>query len=207
MGRHSKSKNRSGFTLVELLIVVGIAGVLSIIGIPQFRRMLMKARKAEARQALGALYAANSAFFSEYNVYGNNLLAIGFEMDAAAQGRRYTIGFPVANCTDTAIMPDPANVPYGTNLNNVYGGYFTAQGGGALPAGFSVANSGGQVACEPAASQADGQGYIATATGYIRPFGNAATQSPDIPTAVIGEMDVFTLDQLRNLNNTRDGVE
>ena len=54
-------KNKKGFTLAELLIVVAIIGVLVAISIPIFTTQLKKARlatnKANARSALSAAMA------------------------------------------------------------------------------------------------------------------------------------------------------
>lgn len=57
----TKIKNRKGFTLAELLIVVAIIGVLVAISIPIFTTQLQKARfgtnQANARSALSAASA------------------------------------------------------------------------------------------------------------------------------------------------------
>src|SRR5690349_9491290 len=89
---------KSGFTLVELLIVVAIIGILSTIGVPTFRRMLQKSKKSEAKVALGGLYTAEQAFQSEYGGYGNNVAAIGVTTDG--QNPIYQVGFPSNTCTD-----------------------------------------------------------------------------------------------------------
>ncbi len=44
--RHSREKNKKGFTLAELLIVVAIIAVLVAIAIPVFNNMLEKSREA-----------------------------------------------------------------------------------------------------------------------------------------------------------------
>ncbi|MBY0370262.1 prepilin-type N-terminal cleavage/methylation domain-containing protein, partial [bacterium] len=80
----SLRKGRRGFTLVELLIVVAIIGVLSTIGVPTFKRMIQKSKKAEAKVGLGGLYTTEAAFFAEYNGYGNNLAKMGYAIDGAA---------------------------------------------------------------------------------------------------------------------------
>src|SRR3989338_11106065 len=95
---------RRGFTLVELLIVVAIIGVLSTIGIPTFRKMVQKAKKSEAKVALGGLYTAETAFFAEYGVYGSYLDKIWFELSGTG-GVTYTIGFPTSACASEALMP------------------------------------------------------------------------------------------------------
>jgi prepilin-type N-terminal cleavage/methylation domain-containing protein len=51
-------KDRQGFTLIELMIVVAIIGILSVISIPNFLMFQAKARQAEAKAALGAIFTA-----------------------------------------------------------------------------------------------------------------------------------------------------
>lgn len=59
-------KNKKGFTLAELLIVVAIIGVLVAISIPIFTSQLEKAREATDEANLRALYAeAASALLTE----------------------------------------------------------------------------------------------------------------------------------------------
>ena len=48
-------KNRRGFTLVELMIVVAIIGVLAAIAIYGVRRYLSNAKSSEARSAIGRM--------------------------------------------------------------------------------------------------------------------------------------------------------
>lgn len=53
----NKLKNRKGFTLAELLIVVAIIGVLVAISIPVFTTQLEKAREATDMANIRAAYA------------------------------------------------------------------------------------------------------------------------------------------------------
>lgn len=58
-----KLKNRKGFTLAELLIVVAIIGVLVAISIPVFTSQLEKSRDATSVANLRSAYAEASAAY------------------------------------------------------------------------------------------------------------------------------------------------
>lgn len=59
----TKIRNRKGFTLAELLIVVAIIGVLVAISIPIFTSQLTKARRATNQANARAAYAAAAAAY------------------------------------------------------------------------------------------------------------------------------------------------
>jgi prepilin-type N-terminal cleavage/methylation domain-containing protein len=62
-----------GFTLVELMIVVAILGVLSVVAITGYRKYVYSARNSEAVQFLGAVRAAQEAYFQSFGQYCGNL--------------------------------------------------------------------------------------------------------------------------------------
>jgi type IV pilus assembly protein PilA len=63
-------RNRKGFTLIELMIVVAIIGILAAIAIPNFLRFQAKSKQSEARELLSTVYTAEAAYFAETNAYG-----------------------------------------------------------------------------------------------------------------------------------------
>ena len=67
-----KIRNRKGFTLVELMIVVAIIGILAAIAIPNFLQFRLKAKTSEAKSNLGAIRSTEVAYFAEWNFYIGN---------------------------------------------------------------------------------------------------------------------------------------
>lgn len=66
------SRRQGGFTLVELMIVVGIIGILAMIAVPSFLRMRERAKSSEAKANLGAIRVVEHSFYAEYNKYVGN---------------------------------------------------------------------------------------------------------------------------------------
>jgi len=60
------------------MIVVGIIGILVSIAAPQFNKYQRKARQAEAKIALAAIFSLEKGFYSEYSAYAPSFDAIGY---------------------------------------------------------------------------------------------------------------------------------
>ncbi len=56
---------RGGFTLLELMIVVGIIGVLAAISMVKFMQLIDKAKEAATKANLGALRASIAIYFAD----------------------------------------------------------------------------------------------------------------------------------------------
>jgi len=79
-------QRNSGFTVLELMLVVLLIGILSTIAKTSYRKFAARARQAEAKVALGAIYSMEQAFFVEQNSYTFCLKQIGYE---PSRGKRY----------------------------------------------------------------------------------------------------------------------
>ena len=65
--------HRSGFTLVELLIVVVVIGILAAIAIPRFQSTKGKGYLASVKSDLKNLSTAEESWFYEHRAYSNSL--------------------------------------------------------------------------------------------------------------------------------------
>jgi type IV pilus assembly protein PilA len=91
-------KNKKGFTLIELMIVVAIIGILAAIAIPNFMNYQCKAKQAEAKTLLGNVRLAQEAYYAEHDTYSSSLASIGF---AAKGDTIYSITTTPANSGTT----------------------------------------------------------------------------------------------------------
>src|SRR5207253_7972103 len=76
-------KGDQGFTLIELMIVVGIIGILAAIAIPNFMSYQAKARQSEAKVGLGGIFTAATAYYAVNATY---IIASFSELDYAPAG-------------------------------------------------------------------------------------------------------------------------
>jgi type IV pilus assembly protein PilA len=90
---------QSGFTLVELMVVVAIIGLLSAVAIPNFKKYQAKSKISEAKLQLSAAYTAEQSFFSDFNMYHTCLPYMGFDPGPEFPNRYYAVGFGAATAT------------------------------------------------------------------------------------------------------------
>jgi type IV pilus assembly protein PilA len=73
-----KKIRESGFTLIELMIVVAIVAILAAIALPNFLLYQNRARQSEARVLLSGVYESELAFFGEHSRYAGDFNEINF---------------------------------------------------------------------------------------------------------------------------------
>jgi len=62
-------RNKQGFTLIELMIVVAIIGILAAIAIPSFLKYQAKAKSAEAKANLKGMFTTEISYYSDNSQY------------------------------------------------------------------------------------------------------------------------------------------
>ena len=119
--------NRSGFTLIELIVVIVIIGILAAVATPMMQSNVRRAQRTEAVAALGAIRTAERMVFVETGAYvsvaPNDWIATGplgrYIVAADLTGRFYTafdysVGALHGNTAFVATAASRANPALGT---------------------------------------------------------------------------------------------
>ena len=90
-------RSERGFSLLEMMVVVGIVSVLASVAIPSLIRNASASKRAEAYAALGTIARMQDGFFQDRGFYAATFSELGFMMDRgrakginAWVGRHYT---------------------------------------------------------------------------------------------------------------------
>ena len=85
-------KNISGFSLVELMVAVGIVGIMSSVAVPKYQKFKAGAKQAEAKSTLSSIFTLQQLYFTEEDKYTATLTDTGFTDPPATSAYSYTAG-------------------------------------------------------------------------------------------------------------------
>jgi prepilin-type N-terminal cleavage/methylation domain-containing protein len=126
---------KTGFTLIELVMVIVIIGILAAVAIPRFMDLRDEAKIARCQADVGAIRTGISGWYAKFNVAGGNVTnncPSTVSGDCVQNGTG--MGFPTAaslNATTPGFgnfafsnqqMPDKSHI-FNGNVSNWGGGY------------------------------------------------------------------------------------
>lgn len=108
-------KKQTGFTLIELMIVVAVIAILSSIAYNSYQKSVMKSNRAEAKAELNLVAGRLQGCYSMYGDYVTSVCDVYVKMNSSvitSSGRGYyTVDLVSATTTEFTLKAVPVKTP------------------------------------------------------------------------------------------------
>ena len=115
-------RQRKGFTLVELAIVIAILGILAVVAIPKYLGMVEDARSAAAKSQLGTVRSAIAIYYAK----NKGVMPTTLSGALFADGTMPTVDIGISNSNAVATGVFGAPSTWTPTLTNVGGWTYDA---------------------------------------------------------------------------------
>jgi prepilin-type N-terminal cleavage/methylation domain-containing protein len=121
-------KRDSGFSLVEVMIVIAVIGILSAIAIPNYVKQVNLRKQAQAKANLVGLITAEKSFIAQFGIVTSRLDEVGWHPSGA---QSYYYGF-TGDYPPAGVVPSPPYNPADGTCFDTYKNVGTCIAGFAL---------------------------------------------------------------------------
>jgi len=116
ISRKSKMKDRRGYTLIEMMIVISIISILATMALPSFQKQLLRAKETNLRRSLFIMRDTIDQYFADHGRYPDSLQ----DLETGKYVRQIPMD-PLTGSPDTWITIPPEGFAEG-NIYDVHSG-------------------------------------------------------------------------------------
>ena len=100
-------KREQGFSLIELVVVMGVAAILTMIAVPSYQASVIKGRRADARVVINDTAQRLERCYTQFGAYNADDCPIEDDEEIESQGGFYTVTVAIPDAATYTLTADP----------------------------------------------------------------------------------------------------